>query len=155
MEEPSITTEQFAEGEEIPNCPSCKKRLANLANEDNLCLHCEGQTGKHCTKDGCKADRLIDHNTCRPHAVQRLYNLYETAFQMSEELDEENEVISDMAADAHEKKIHGLESQALQREGEIRAMKNSYVHKNEELAGIADEIQHLQNLLDIHAIDFN
>jgi len=74
---------------------------------------------------------------------------------MVEKLEEEREVIKDAEHDAHEKKLEGLNAKSIEASGKVRAMKNSYAYKNEELIGLAEEVKHLQNLVDIHAIDFN
>lgn len=154
MNKPAITKEQFREGQEIPDCLSCEERLANITNDNNLCLHCEDVTGSNCLKDGCKAERLQNSQHCKDHVVERLYELYEEIFEMVEELEEEREVIRDTEHDAHEKKLEGLKAKSIEASGRIRAMKNSYTHKNEQLMGLAEEAQHLQNLVDVHAINF-
>lgn len=151
MDEPVVTKEQFSQGEELPDCSACGERLANISNNNNLCLHCEDVTGSNCQADNCKAGHLPKHKYCKDHTVERLYELYEQIFELISELKEERETISDLSCSVTENQG----AKALKTNNRIRAIKNSYSHKNEKLMELAQEAQHLQNLVDIHAIDFS
>jgi len=158
MEKPVITTQDFKNGETVPECPYCYEGLVNPDSGYGMCDQCAKNSGQYCSVEGCYADAEIMTDQglmCRPHAIEYLFDLYSEAYQLVQKLEEEFDELVDLNAELDDKSEMESEDpqRYYQKDTEKRAITSSYSTKSNTLRELKSEIEILQNTLDIHVID--
>jgi len=155
-----VVPEDFSETEDDILCFFCDDKLADPTRDTDACVDCATRHGDICSEDNCMADVQLlteDGYKCERHTFLYLQDIVENAYQLTEQLVEEESKLHDRFIELQElKESDGNHSGEIQHQQHIfDQMKSNIQQRRSTLFSMRHEIEELQDKLDVELVSFS